>query len=250
MNENGVFLVVGATSGIGRSLALALAREGRRVAVVGRRPDALQRVAREVEMFGGEALPLMSDVRDLPSVQEALAQIIDKWGRMDTAFLSSGIAESTDAENFQSERLEEIIGTNLFGVAHWLEALLPRMRAQEGGGTVAVLSSLSADRAMPGGSANYSASKAAVSQLCDGLRAPWAKVGVRLVTVSPGFVRTPMTDGQGWLPFLMEPEDAARVILEGLRRGQSVIRFPKAAALATGLLRLLPAVWLDKTYRG
>ena len=249
MSEADISLVVGASSGVGRSLALALARERRRVGLVGRHEERLRRVAREVAMFGGEPLVALSDVRDPASIQEALAPTALRGGRIETAFLSSGIAEATDARDFSAAALDKIMQTNLIGVANWLEALQPVLRAQPGGGTIAVLSSLSARRAVPGGSANYSASKSAVSQLCDGLRAPWARQGIRLVTVEFGFVRTPMTDGMERLPLVMEPEDAAQAILDGLRRGRSVIRFPRLAALSMGALRLLPAGLLDRLYR-
>ncbi len=248
LTEN-VSLVVGASSGIGRALANALARERGRVALVGRNPERLTRVAREVEMFGGEAMALVSDVRDTASVHEALGQVMQTWGRVDTAFLSSGIAESVDLKAFKAQALEEIIQTNVMGVAHWIEALQPVMVAQEGGGTIAVISSLSADRAFPGGGAGYSASKAAVSQLCDGLRAGFARQGITLVTVSPGFVQTPMTAGMGFLPALVTAEQSAVYILDGLAKGRRVIRFPRAASVAMGMLRLLPPALLDKLYR-
>ncbi len=243
------YLITGASSGIGRGVANALGRERARVALIGRNPERLDRVAREVTMFGGEALTVQSDVRDLVSVQSALATVTARWGRVDTAILSSGIAESVDTEAFRSHDLEEIFATNLFGVTHWLEALHPVMRAQPGGGTIAVVSSLSADRAIPGGGAGYSASKAAVSQLCDGLRAPLKAQGIRLVIVAPGFVRTPMLDGMPWTPASVSPEQSAAFVLNGLRRRHRVIRYPLMASLTMGLIRRLPAAALDLLYR-
>lgn len=242
-------LIVGASSGIGRSLALALAREGKHVALVGRSEERLARVAREVAMFGGTPLVLVSDVRDPVSIQAALAQIVLRGQRIEMAVLSQGVGLETDAEAFATEALETMLAINVLGAARWLEALQPVLKAQPGGATVGVVSSLSADRAFPGASAGYSASKAAVSQLCDGLRAPWAMQGIRLVTVAPGFVRTPMTQDIGYMPLLMEPEDAARVILDGLRAGQSVVRFPRLASLTMAAVRLLPPRLLDTLYR-
>lgn len=243
------YLITGASSGIGRSVANALGRERQRVALIGRDHQRLARVAREVVMFGGEALPVQSDVRNLASVQHALNTVMAQWGRVDTAILSSGIAESVNLEAFKSDDVEQIFATNVFGVTHWLEALHPVMRAQPGGGTIAVVSSLSADRAIPGGGAGYSASKAAVSQLCDGLRAPWKVQGIRLVTVAPGFVRTPMLDGMAWTPASVSAEQSARAILDGLKQGQSVIRYPLMASLTMALIRRLPPAALDLLYR-
>lgn len=249
MNVYSSSLIVGASSGIGRSLALALARERGRVACIDIGAERLQRIAHEVEMFGGEPFAAISDVRDPVSIQAALAQIVLRGWRIDRVFLSAGICEALDLHAFEAERLEEMVQINLMGVANWLEALQPILKAQPGGGTIAVLSSLSADRAMPGGGAGYSSSKAAVSQLFDGLRAPWARQGIRLVTISPGFVRTGMIDGTSLVPFSVAPEDAAAIILDGLRRGKRVIRFAKIPALAMGALRYFPAALLDKMYR-
>ena len=249
MQASSTYLVVGASSGIGRSLALALAREGKHVALVGRSEERLARVAQEVVMFGGTPLVLVSDVRDPVSIQAAIAQILLRRQRIEMAVLSAGVGLGTDAEEFTADTLETMLAVNVLGVAHWLEALQPILKAQPGGATVGVVSSLSADRSFPGAGAGYSASKAAVSQLCDGLRAPWAEQGIRLVTVAPGFIRTPMTEGMGRLPLLMEPEDAARVILGGLRAGQPIIRFPRLASLTMAAMRLLPPRLLDLLYR-
>ena len=248
-NASSTYLVVGASSGIGRSLALALAREGQHVALVGRSEERMARVAREVVMFGGAPLVLVSDVRDPVSIQAAVAQIVLRRQRIETAILSAGLGLGVDAEEFTADTLETMLAVNVLGVAHWLEALQPILKAQPGGATVGVVSSLSADRSFPGAGAGYSASKAAVSQLCDGLRAPWAAQGIRLVTVAPGFIRTPMTEGMGRLPLLMEPEYAARVILGGLRAGQPIIRFPRLASLTMAAMRLLPPRLLDLLYR-
>jgi len=248
MQVSSTYLIVGASSGIGRSLALALAREGKPVALVGRSEERLARVAREVAMFGGTPLALVSDVGDPVSIQAAVAQVVLRGQRIEMAILSAGVGLGTDAEEFTTDTLETMLEVNVLGVARWLEALQPVLEAQPGGATVGVVSSLSADRTFPGAGAGYSASKAAVSQLCDGLRAPWATQGIRLVTVAPGFVRTPMTQGIGHMPLLMEPEDAARVILDGLRAGQPVLRFPRLASLTMAAVRLLPPRLLDRLY--
>ena len=249
INPASTYLVVGASSGIGRSVALALARERKHVTLVGRSEARLARVAREVEMFGGEPRVCVSDGREPISIQAVLAQVTLRNRRIEMAVLSAGVGLGTDADEFMADALETMLDINVLGVAHWLEALQPLLKAQPGQSSVAVVSSLSADRAFPGASAGYSASKAAVSQLCDGLRGPWARQGIDLITIAPGFVRTPMTDGQAWLPALMEPDDAAGAILAGIRAGKSVVRFPPSASLAMALVRLLPPKLLDKLDR-
>ena len=244
-----ITLITGGSSGIGRALANAIGRERGRVVLIGRREEALKRVAQEVTMFGGEALPIVSDTRDPSSVPAALSQAIQTWGRVDTAFLSAGIARPFNLERVSAKTVIEIFETNVFGAAYWLEALQPVMRAQPEGGTIAVLSSLAADRAFPGGGAAYSASKAAVSSLWDGLRAPLAYQNIRLVTIEPGFIRTPMTAKMDWMPMAIEAPESAKIILDGLKRGDSVIRFPKPAALTMRLMSLLPPALLDRLDR-
>jgi NADP-dependent 3-hydroxy acid dehydrogenase YdfG len=244
-----VSVVVGASSGIGRSLAYALARDRQRVGLVARRAGVLEQVARHVTAFGGEPLVAVSDVQDTQSIREAIQKIVDTWGTIDTIILSSGIALATDPLHFETAPFREIIETNLLGVANWIEALQPVLAAQPNGGTIAVLSSLSARRAVPGAGTTYSASKAAASQLCDGLRAPFATQNIRLVTIEPGFVRTNMTSKLDFLPALVEPEDAAGIILKGLRNKDRIIRFPLMATLTMDTLRLLPPSLLDLLYR-
>ena len=128
-------------------MALALARERRHVTLVGRHEGRLARVAEEVAMFGGEPLVALSDVRDPVSIQAALAQILLRGLRIELAVLSSGVGLTTDAEEFTTDTLETLLQTNVLGAARWLAALHPVLKAQPGGGAVAVLSSLAADRA-------------------------------------------------------------------------------------------------------
>ena len=249
MNSRRVALVTGGTSGIGRSLVWALAREGACVAICGRREDALAHTAHAARSFGGDALAIRMDVRDAQSADDAVRAAIDQWGRLDLALLSAGVAIGQKPDEFTADVVAETLAVNVVGVAHGMEACFRAMRAQDGGGTIAVISSLASDRALTGRGAAYSASKAAVSHLCDGVRAAWAEDGVRLVNVCPGFIRTPMTAENGYMPLLMEPEEAAAIILSGIRRGRSVIRFPLGASLGMGALRLLPAAAIDLIYR-
>jgi len=249
MTEPRVALVTGGTSGIGRSLVWALARDRWRIAIAGRRQDALDHVERVARSFGGDPLAVRMDVQSPGEVSDGIERTLAAWGRIDLALLSAGIALRMKPQEFRSQVVSDTLDINVIGVAHCMEALHRPMGAQEGGGTIAVISSLAADRALAGTGAAYSASKAAISQLCDGLRAAWAEEGVRLVTVSPGFIRTPMTAENGYMPLLMEPEDAAGAIIDGIRRGRSIIRFPQGASLAMGALRFLPAAAIDFIYR-
>lgn len=243
MNKPPVVFITGASTGIGQALALALAARGWRLALTARRQTLLDELARAVERLGGQALPLACDVTEPAQVQAAVRAAQQHFGGIDWAILSAGIAQPTGATNFKAADFERLLKTNLLGVAHCVEALLPVLQAR-GGGKIAALSSLAGDRGIPG-SASYCATKAGLNALFDGLRGPLRQQGIELVTIAPGYVLTPMTESFGRMPFVLSAEAAAQLILQRLERGDAVIRFPWQAAWITWLLRLLPARWFD-----
>lgn len=238
-----VAFITGASSGIGRAIALELASRGYRLALAARSKDALEELTGEVQRRGGEAITLPCNVRDEEQVKRAVTEALERFTRIDLAILSAGIGDPTDATNFTAAPFAEMIETNVLGVAYCLEALIPAMRRQ-GSGTIAVLSSLVADRGMPG-SGGYCATKAALTSLCDGMRAELAQHHIRLVTIEPGYVRTPMTARHKSMPFVLEAQEAARLILRRLERGDRVIRFPLPASLFMRLMRVLPVSLFD-----
>jgi short-subunit dehydrogenase len=136
-----------------------------------------------------------------------------------------------------------MVRTNLLGVAYCLEELIPIMREQKSG-IIAAISSLAGDRGFPG-SSGYCATKAALSTLFNGLRVDLNRDGVKLVTIEPGYVQTPMTEGFSPMPFLMQADEAARLILRRIERGDRLIRFPLMPSIFMGLMRILPVSLFD-----
>lgn len=239
-----VVFITGASSGIGYALAQEFAPKGCALALAARRTDLLGALCEEARRAGSEAIGLSCDVSDQSQVKQAVAETLSRFGRIDLAILSAGIGGPTNAVNFKSESLERLLRTNLLGVAYCLEELLPAMQRQ-GGGTIAAISSLAGDRGFPG-SAGYCATKAALSTLFDGLRVELSAQGIRLVTIEPGYVRTPMTESFGKMPFMMEADEAARLIVRRLEQGDRVIRFPLAASAFMKLMRILPVSLFDR----
>jgi NAD(P)-dependent dehydrogenase (short-subunit alcohol dehydrogenase family) len=235
--------ITGASSGIGYELALLLVEKGYSVSLVARRADLLEQLVEKIRDQGGDAVSIACDVTKQPQIREAVAKTAAHFGGVDLAILSAGVSEPTDALHFNAAKIERILRTNLFGVMYCLEELIPIMKSQ-GRGIIAGVSSLAGDRGMPG-SAGYCATKAALSTLFEGMRVELRSAGVRLVTIEPGYVLTPMTEKFGNMPFLMRADEAASIIFKRIEQGDRVIRFPLMASAAMRLMRFLPVSLFD-----
>jgi NAD(P)-dependent dehydrogenase (short-subunit alcohol dehydrogenase family) len=237
-----VSFITGASSGIGRALAIELAARGAKLALAARRAEMLKDLEEHIGQRA-KVLSIPCDVTRQEDVRRAIGSTVEHFGGIDLALLSAGVSGRTKPSMFSAASLEKIVLTNLFGVAYCLEELIPLM-TRKGHGTIAVLSSLAADRSMTD-SASYAASKASVSSLFDGMRATLASQGVRLVTIEPGFIRTDMTAGFERMPFVMEADEAARLILKRIDRGDKVIRFPLVPSLFMKVVKLTPNFIFD-----
>lgn len=239
-----VAFVTGASSGIGTQLARQLAASGTKVALVARRQELLDALAAEIVDRGGAAAAVPCDVRDRIAVRAAARRAESELGPVDLLVANAGVGYSMPVEEFDAALFEETIRTNLLGAAYAVEALLPSMLGRRSGHIVGV-SSMAAYRGFPLTHA-YCASKAALNVFLEGLRAEVADRGVKVTTVCPGFVRTPMTArNSGPMPFLMDADEAARRILRAVRRGRRVYNFPWPMAALMAVVRLLPGGLLD-----
>ena len=240
-----VVLVTGASSGIGRALAVEWGRRGARVGVLARRAEALIEVAGEVERAGGKALALTADVRDAAEVERAVARVQELWGGVDVLIANAGMSTTTAGTALEAAEAGDVISINVIGVINSVAAVLPEMIA-EGGGQLVAISSLASYRGLPRSGA-YSASKAAVSTFFESLRVDLRKSGVSVTTIHPGFVRTPMTaNRKRRLPFLMDVDAAARLILKATERRARTYAFPWQLAGLVRLLRHLPGSVYDR----
>jgi short-subunit dehydrogenase len=236
-------LITGASSGIGAALAVDLARHHGRLALIARREEELRAVAERATAAGGRALAVSCDVTDAAAVHRAHDQITAAHGPVDVAFLNAGVSEAVKVTRFDAQRVRRMFEVNVLGVTNWIEALLPDMISR-GRGVLAVTSSLVAHCAIPGNSA-YSASKAAITHLLDGLRGEAQSYGIQISTIEPGFVRTPMTVANRLTPFVVDPEEAARIIIDGVAAGRQTIRFPWPMTAAVQVLGHLPRALYD-----
>ncbi|MEM7168778.1 MAG: SDR family NAD(P)-dependent oxidoreductase [Pseudomonadota bacterium] len=236
---SGCCWITGASSGLGRALALEMAAQGWQVAASARREDLLQSLADDARDLPGHIRAWPIDVQDSPSLSNMLGQIEQEMGPIALAVLNAGTHEPTDCQPFRAEPYRRLIDLNLLGTVKCLEAVLPALRRQ-GRGQVAVVASLAGYFGLPGASA-YALTKAGLIAMAQSLQPELARDGITLQIVNPGFVRTPLTDKNDFpMPFLMEPEAAAQAFYRGLAGGRFEITFPKRLAWCLRLLQLLP----------
>lgn len=228
--------MTGASSGIGHAAALELARRGHEVVVSARSEDKLRSLAAEAE---GTIHPMPLDVTDGAAVRQVVERIERERGEIDVAVLAAGTHQPVAAADFTAEGLRKVVEINLMGVANCLEPVMAAMIRRRRG-RIAIVSSVAGYRGLPT-SAYYGATKAALINMAESLRFDLVKRGVHLQLVDPGFVRTPLTDKNEFsMPFLMEPDDAARRLADGLESDRFEVTFPKRFTWILKALRCLP----------
>jgi clavulanate-9-aldehyde reductase len=184
-------LVTGASSGIGRAIALALAEAGARVALGARRRDRLAALASRIEEVGSGALPLDLDVIDEAGCRRAVQQTVEELGGLDILVNNAGLMLLGQVEGADTEDWRRMVDTNVLGLMYMTHAALPHLLERRG--AVVQLSS-SSGRVARSGSAVYSASKFAVNAFSESLRQELTARGVRVVVVEPGVVETELRD--------------------------------------------------------
>ena len=228
-----VVWVVGASSGIGAATASELEARGATVAISARREQELERVS------CGRMLVVPVDVTNAAAVAAAANRVREVHGRIDVAVLAAGWWQQMDARAWDTEVFDRHVQVNLVGTSNAIAAVLPEM-LERGSGVIAGIASVAGYRGLAGAEA-YGATKAAQINLLEALRVQVRRSGVRVTTVCPGFVRTELTAGNAFpMPFLMDADEAARAICDGLERGRTEIVFPLPMALLMKAARLVP----------
>lgn len=238
-----VILLTGASSGIGAALAIELASYySARIGLIARRAELLDEVAEQVKSAGGEALCLPCDVTDAEAVSAAVARCTSEFGPVTHAIANAGIGETMFVHKADASLIARVMRVNYEGSTNLFAAVLPSM-IESGNGHLIGVSSIAGFRGLPG-SANYSASKAALSTWLEAARVELKPRGIAVSTVHPGFVATPMTDKNRFpMPFMVPVEKAAKIIVRGIRRKKREINFPWQMVTVLRLIRLMPS-WL------
>jgi len=236
---DGCAWITGASSGIGRALALHLAGQGWTVAVSARRAEALDALAREAGDGPGRIVAYPLDVTDAGAVTATLERLHSEVGPIARAVLNAGTHIPTPASDFSAETVDAVLRLNVNALAYALEALLPRMRAR-GQGQVAIVASVAGYRGLPTAAA-YGASKAAAINLAEALRPELERDGVLIQVVNPGFIKTPLTEKNRFpMPMLMPVADATAALARGLDSTRFEIVFPRVFCWMVKLYRCLP----------
>ena len=236
-------LIIGASSGIGEALARRLATGGTRVALLARRRAKLKRIAAEINGQAGEqrALVFVHDVPDRSEPPALLQEAAAALGGLDLVIYAAGELHRPTPDEWDTEADLHLLEVNLLGAVAWLNPVAHRF-AKLGRGTIVGIGSIAGDRGRAGAPA-YNTSKAALATYLEALRNRVGRAGVRVVTVKPGFVKTPMTAGLGRLPGAVTADRAADLILKKARCGVSTAYIPARWRLVSLIVRAIPS-WL------
>jgi len=241
--EPSSILITGASSGLGRGLALRYARPGARLFLSGRDSARLAETHAACVAKGAEVMAETIDVADRAAMEAWIARA-DAAKPLDLAVANAGISGGTGTGGENEDQTRAIFDVNLTGVVNTVWPALRAMRPRRSG-QIAIIASLAGYRGLPGAPA-YAASKAAVKSWGEGLRGWLKPEGISVNVVCPGFVTTRMTAGNRFpMPFLMDAGPAVEIIAEGLARDKPRISFPMPLAFITWLFAALPPAWTD-----
>ena len=236
MNKKTIWITGGST-GIGKALAIKFADEGWNVAISARRIELLNELSDKYENISGFQL----DVTDKLKCKEVFNNIKEKYENIDICFFSTGTWDPKKEKDIDVEQMEEVFRVNFFGTVNSIKAVEKYFKDKKSG-IITIVSSIAGYRGLPN-STGYGPSKSALNNLAESLYFDFKRYNVRVSLVSPGFIKTPMTDKNDFkMPFLKTTEYAAERIYDGLINKKNFeIHFPKSLTLILKILSLLPS---------
>ena len=235
MSENQKKIWITKSSGIGKAVAEKFAYEGWKVAVSARRKEILNNMAQDPNI---KSFPL--DVTKRDQIENVFKNILNDFGGLDLCLFSSGTYEPKDEQSIDPDKIKNVININFLGVIDCVKTVEGYFKNKKSG-HISIVSSIAGYRGLPN-SSGYGPSKAALTNFSESIYFDFKKFGVRVSIVSPGFIKTPLTDKNKFpMPFLKTPQYAAEKIFNGLIKSSAFeIHFPKGLTLILKLLRILP----------
>ena len=242
--------ITGASSGIGQALASSFYDAGYRLALVARRTGEIEAWATGRQLDASRYQIYSADVAQTDSIVAAGTACIERQGLPDVVIANAGISVGIDtAEREDIDVMARTFATNNVGLMATFHPFVAAMR-QRGSGRLVGIASVAAIRGLPGHGA-YCASKAAVVAYCESLRGELYKSGVEVVTLCPGYIDTPLTQGNRYgMPFLMKAEDFADQALRAIEAGTSYRVIPWQMGVIAKIMRMLPNALLDRSVQG
>jgi short-subunit dehydrogenase len=238
-----VVILSGATGGMAQEIIKILSKEKCKLAIFARREEKLKQISENLAKDKIERIYQKCDVSNPDDVKKAVDATKKKFGRIDVAILTAGILVPFPIQTFNSKQIRESMEINFMGNVYFIEQLLPIMKKQKSG-IIAAISTLPDKRGVPGWG-TYGASKAALSWLLESLRAEAKqRYNIDIVTIKPGSVKTPMIENfhrQG----AISAENAAKAIVNGIKKGKKVIEFPTLEVLLIKIKNLMPVFAYD-----
>ena len=227
--------ITGASSGIGRAVAEKFASEGWRVAISARRKEILDEMALKKNI---SSFPL--DVTEKNQIEKVFKKILENFGGLDICLFSSGTYDPKNEKSIDTDKIKNVIKVNFFGVIDCVKTVEDYFKNKKSG-HVSIVSSIASYRGLPN-SSGYGPSKAALTNFSESIYFDFKKFNVRVSVISPGFIKTPLTDKNDFnMPFLKSPIYAADKIYKGLTKNNSFeIHFPKSLTLILKFLRIIP----------
>ncbi len=236
MNKKTIWITGGST-GIGKALAIKFANEGWNVAISARRENLLEEISNKNENIYG--FPL--DVTDKSKCKEVFEKIKNKFQTIDICFFSTGTWNPKKEKDIDVEQIEDVFKVNFFGTLNSIKAVEEYFKNRKKG-IITIVSSIAGYRGLPN-STGYGPSKSALNNLAESLYFDFKRFNVRVCLVSPGFIKTPMTDKNDFkMPFLKTTKYAAEKIYDGLvHKNVFEIHFPKSLTLILKIFSFLPS---------
>ena len=227
--------ITGASSGIGKAVAEKFANEGWKVAISARRKEILDDMSNHQNIF---SYPL--DVTNQDQVDNVFKKIINEFGNIDLCIFSSGTYDPKNEKTINIEKIKNVINVNFIGVVNCVKVVETYFKEKKSG-QISIVSSIAGYRGLPN-SSGYGPSKAALTNFTESIYFDFKKFNVKISVISPGFIKTPLTDKNEFsMPFIESPEFAAKKIFNGLVKNNSFeIHFPKPLTLLLKLFRILP----------
>jgi short-subunit dehydrogenase len=230
-----VVCITGASSGLGRAMAVEFARRGAVIGAVARREDRLRQLCHEVRAAGGRIEYALADAADRAAVHAGLGSLADRLGPADVLVANAGVGASNTATHLDVPAAETVIRTNLLGPMYAIEAVLPAMLSR-GIGHLVGISSAASFKGLPTAAA-YCSSKAGLSAYLESIRISLRSKNIAVTTICPGFVKTEMTARFDKMMWVLEADAAARRMVNAIERRRKVYWFPK---------RMRALMWLTK----